>query len=259
MDSNILLKLKLLLLRRKKVSSYVKSELLSDKTPFIIAEAYKAMRTNLMFMLSGNKKLIAFTSALAGEGKTTTCLNMGISFAQAGNRVLIIDMDMRKPRVHRYFEIPSSPGLSDRLGGFTKELPIEKTQHENLFVLPVGTIPPSPPELLLSNSFDEILAEVRDQFDYIFIDTPPIHLVTDLAIIAAKLDGVVFVVRENTAAQELITQAIDNLKRVDAKILGFILNDSSGSSLFTQYRYRSRYKARYGYTYGYSLPSQEKE
>ena len=259
MDNNILLKLKLLLLRRKKVSTYVKSELLSDKTPFIISEAYKAMRTNLMFMLSDNKKLIAFTSTLAGEGKTTTCLNMGISFAQAGNRVLIIDMDMRKPRVHRYFEVPSSPGLSDRLGGFTKELPVEKTQHENLFVLPVGTIPPSPPELLMSNMFDEILSEVKDKFDYIFLDTPPIHLVTDLAIIAGKLDGVVFVVRENTAAQELITQAIDNLKRVDAKILGFILNDSVGSSLFTQYKYKRRYKARYGYTYGYSLPSVEKE
>ena len=259
MDNNILLKLKLLLLRRKKVSTYVKSELLSEKTPFIISEAYKAMRTNLMFMLSDDKKLIAFTSTLAGEGKTTTCLNMGISFAQAGSRVLIIDMDMRKPRVHRYFEVPSSPGISDRLGGFTKELPIEKTKFDNLFVLPVGTIPPSPPELLMSNSFDEILAQVKDEFDYIFIDTPPIHLVTDLAIIAGRLDGVVFVVRENTAAQELITQAVDNLKRVDAKILGFILNDSAGDSLFTQYRYKRRYKSRYGYTYGYSLPSKEKE
>ncbi len=259
MDSNILLKLKLLLLRRKKVNAYVKSELLSDKTPFIISEAYKAMRTNLMFMLSDNKKLIAFTSTLAGEGKTTTCLNMGISFAQAGSRVLIIDMDMRKPRVHRYFEVPSTPGLSDRLGGFMKELPIEKTHYDNLFVLPVGTIPPSPPELLMSNSFDEILAEVKDKFDYIFIDTPPIHLVTDLAIIAGKLDGVIFVVRENTAAQELITQAIENLKRVDTKILGFILNDSAGDSLFTQYKYKRRYKARYGYTYGYSLPTVEKE
>lgn len=259
MDRSLLLKLKLMLLRKKRVSTYIKSELLSDKTPFIISEAYKAMRTNLMFMLSDNKKLVAFSSALAGEGKTTTCLNVGISFAQAGSRVLIIDMDMRKPRIHRYFEIPSAPGLSDRLGGFTKELPIVKTQYENLFALPVGTIPPSPPELLMSNAFDEIVAEVKDRFDYIFIDTPPIHLVTDLAIIAEKLDGVVFVVRENTAAQELISQAVDNLKRVNAKILGFILNDSSGDSLFTQYKYKRRYKSRYGYTYGYSLPPKEKD
>ena len=254
------------LFRRKKIrhkkassSSYVKSELLTEESPFIITEAYKAMRTNLMFMLSGGnytKKVVAFTSSMANEGKTTTCLNMAIAFAQTGKKTLIIDMDMRRPRVHRYFEIPSSPGLSDRLGDFTKDIPISKTEYENLYVLPVGTIPPSPPELLMSSTFDEIVAELREQYDYVFIDTPPIHVVTDLAIIAEKLDGVVFIVRENTVSLDIVKQSVDSLKRVNAKMLGFIMNDSKGDALFTQYKYRRKYKTRYGYSYGYSFPKE---
>ncbi|MBE6911282.1 MAG: CpsD/CapB family tyrosine-protein kinase [Ruminococcaceae bacterium] len=254
------------LFKRKKIrhkkgaaSSYVKSELLTEESPFIITEAYKAMRTNLMFMLSGGdspRKVVAFTSSMANEGKTTTCLNMAIAFAQTGKKTLIIDMDMRRPRVHRYFEIPSSPGLSDRLGDFTKQIPVSKTEYENLYVLPVGTIPPSPPELLMSSTFDTIMEELREQYDYVFIDTPPIHVVTDLAIIAAKLDGVVFIVRENTVSLDIVKQSVESLKRVDAKILGFIMNDSKGDALFTQYKYRRKYKTRYGYSYGYSFPKE---
>lgn len=250
-------KFKLKLFRKKKVSTYVKSELLTEESPFIISEAYKAMRTNLMFMLSNKKKVVAFTSSMANEGKTTTCLNLGIAFAQTGKKVLIIDMDMRKPRIHRYFEIPSSPGLSDRLGNFTQEIPISKTEYENLSVLPVGTIPPSPPELLMTSDLGEIIEGLRNEYDYIFIDTPPIHVVTDIAIIADKLDGIVFVVRENSVNIEVVKQSIENLQRVDAKLLGFILNDSEGDSIFNQYKYRRKYKSRYGYTYGYSLPAKE--
>ena len=106
----------------------------------------------------------------------------------------------------------------------------------------------------MSNTFDVIMEELRGEYDYIFIDTPPIHVVTDLAIIAAKLDGVAFVVRENTVSIEVVKQSIDSLKRVDAKILGFIMNDSHGDALFTQYKYRRKYKSRYGYNYNYSLP-----
>lgn len=243
--------------KKKKRSTYVKSELLSSESPFVITEAYKSMRTNLMFMLSGNKKVIAFTSSMANEGKTTTCLNMAIAFAQTGKKVVVIDMDMRKPRVHRYFETPAAPGLSDRLGGFTKELNICKTDFENLYVLPVGTLPPSPPELLMTPDFEEVISELRDEYDYVFIDTPPIHVVTDTAIIANKLDGVVFVVRENGVSVDVVKQSLESLERVDAKLLGFILNDSAGTSIFNQYKYSRKYKARYGYSYGYSLPSKE--
>ena len=108
----------------------------------------------------------------------------------------------------------------------------------------------------MSQSFDIIMEELREQYDYIFIDTPPIHVVTDLAIIAEKLDGIVFIVRENTVSIDIVKQAVDSLKRVNAKILGFIMNDSRGDALFTQYKYRRKYKTRYGYSYGYSFPKE---
>lgn len=244
--------------KKSGTSSYVKSALLSEESPFLITEAYKSLRTNLIFMLQGNKKVIAFTSSMASEGKTTSVLNVAITFAQTGSKTLVIDMDMRKPRVHRYFEIPSSPGLSDRLGNFTKEIPISKTEYENLDVLPVGTIPPSPPELLMSDAFGEILDELREKYDYIFIDTPPIHVVTDIAIVSDRIDGIIFVVREKTVPLEILKQSLSNLERVGAKVLGFILNASEGDSVFSQYKYRRKYRPRYGYTYGYSLPSKER-
>ncbi len=221
---------------------YIKSELVSEKSPFMIAESYKSMRTNLMFLTAENKRVIAFTSALESEGKTTTCLNMAISFAEVGKKVLVIDMDMRKPRVNRYFEIPSSPGLSDRLGNFTETINISETAYPNLFVLPVGTIPPSPPELLASSTFDKILNELRDQFDYIFIDTPPTHVVTDVSVIANKVDGIVFIVRENKASVEHIKKSVISLERVGAKVLGFILNDSRNDKSVYRYKYKREYR-----------------
>ncbi len=227
----------------KKISEiYSKSELLSEKSPFMIAESYNSMRTNLMFLTAESKKVIAFTSALEAEGKTTIAINMGISFAEVGNKVLVIDMDMRKPRVHRYFEIPSSPGLSDRLGNFTEEINVLATDYPNLYVLPVGTIPPSPPELLASSTFDKVIAQLREEYDYIFIDTPPAHLVTDVSVISSKIDGIVFVVRENTVSVELINKSIAGLERVGAKILGFVLNDSRKDKAIYRYKYKREYR-----------------
>lgn len=240
---------------REKSEVYVKSELLTKKSPFNIAEAYKSMRTNLMFMLSGGKKTIAFTSAEASDGKTTTCLNTAIAFAQTGNKVLVVDMDMRKPRVHRYFDIPAAPGLSDMLGGFVEDIPIFGTEYENLFVLPVGTVPPNPSELLMSETFAALLAALRGDYDYIFFDAPPVSVVTDVAVVASKLDGIVFVVREKKTVLETVKQSVRSLERVDAKVLGFILNDSSGEGLFAQSRYGRRYNDRYSYRY--DLPSEE--
>ncbi len=245
--------------RSKRESTYIKSELLNEKSPFIITEAYKTMRTNLIFMLSEGKKVVAFASSMPGEGKTTTCLNMAIAFAQAGSRILVIDMDMRKPRCHRYFEIPSSPGLSDTLGNFTDELAISKTEIPNLDILPVGTIPPSPPELLMSDRLDKILETLKEQYDYIFLDTPPVHVVTDIAIVGSRIDGVVFVVRENSSDIDLVKQSIASLEQVNARVLGFILNDSVSDRVFYQYRYNRKYRLNYDMMYGYSLPMKEQD
>lgn len=229
---------------------YIKSVLLNENSPFAINEAYKAVRTNLMFMVSGSGcKTVAVTSSYAEEGKTTTCINMAITFSQTGAKTLIIDADMRKPRVHRYFHLTSSPGLSDNLGGFTEDLCINETEYNNLFILPVGTIPPSPTELLGSPRMGKLLDELSTQFDYIFIDAPPINLVTDAAIIANKINGVLIIARQGTTTVDSLKQAVASLERVGSNILGFVLNDVS-SSKYTK-KYRRKYKKGYGYYYGY--------
>ncbi len=230
----------------KKISNgeYVKSELLSEKTPFVVAEAYKAMRTNLMFLLSEGKQIVAYTSVYEAEGKTTTCINMAIAFGQLGKKVLVIDMDMRRPRLHKYFEVSSSPGLSDRLANFTSEVNIVKTAYENVSLLPVGTIPPSPSELISSGVLDELFDDFRKEYDYIFIDTPPAYIAPDVSVMASRIDGIVFVVRENATSTEMIKNTVLGLERAGAKIFGFVLNDSSGKTVVEQYKYRRQYKLR---------------
>ncbi len=236
------MKIKLPQFGKKKLDSYNKSELLSENSSMLMNDAYGELRTNLKFLLSDGKKVVAFTSANAHEGKTTTCLNTAIDFARAGHKVVVLDMDMRRPRVHRYFDVPASPGLSDKLGNFVKQCPILPTEYENLFVVPVGTLPPSPPELLMASEFDSVIAELKREFEYIFIDTTPINVVKDIAIIATMLDGVVFVVRENATTMEEVKHGVENLTRVKARILGFILNDSMGESIIAQYQYKRKSK-----------------
>lgn len=226
-----------------------KGRLITKESHFTIIEAYKRMRTNLLFMLGKDKRVIAFTSTMANEGKTTNCANLGIAFAEAGNKILIIDMDMRKPQIHNYFGYEVSPGLSDVLAGFSQKANVIKTDYENLFILPAGTIPPSPPELIMSDAFSELIEEFKKEYDYVFVDTPPVHLVTDLAVVAEKVDGVVFVVRERAVPLELLKKSVAGIERIGGKVLGFVLNDSGQASTYLQYRYRRKYANKYGYGY----------
>lgn len=243
--------------KNKDAAKYVRRSLLSDDSHFSIVEAYKKMRTNFLFMLGGDKKVVAFASTIANEGKTTNCLNLAISFAKVGKRVVVIDVDMRKPQVHNYLNVPLSPGLSDVLGKFVSDIPISKTAYENLDVIPAGTLPPAPPELLMTQEFSELLELLKEKYDYIFIDTPPVHLVTDLAVFASKIDGVVFVVREKTVPVSVLRKSIESLESVGGKVLGFILNDSERSTSFSKYSYRRRYADKYGYGYGYGSSKED--
>ncbi len=243
--------------KKNKAVKYVRRSLLSDESHFSIVEAYKKTRTNFLFMLGNDKKVVAFASTIANEGKTTNCLNLAISFAKVGKRVLVIDVDMRKPQVHNYLNVPLSPGLSDVIGQFVQDAPISKTAYENLDVLPAGTLPPAPPELLMTKGFEKLLDTLKETYDYIFIDTPPVHLVTDLAVFAAKIDGIVFVVREKTVPASVLRKAIEGIESVGGKVLGFILNDSERSTAFSKYSYRRRYADKYGYGYGYGYSAEE--
>ena len=244
-------KLSRLLKKDEEIKKNPKRGLLKDDSHFAIVEAYKKMRTNFLFMLHDERKVVAFSSTVANEGKTTNCLNLGISFAGIDKKILIIDADMRRPQIHNHLSVPLSPGLSDYLGDFTQDIPISKTEYENLDVISAGTLPPSPSELLMSPRFEELLNKLREIYDFVLIDTPPVHIVADLSVFAAKIDGVVFVVREKKALLSTIKKTVEEINGVRGKVLGFVFNGSEKAELFTKYSYRRKYASKYGYGYGY--------
>lgn len=238
------------------------SYILNDKTSFSITEAYKSARTNIVFALAGIEgcKKIIFTSAEPGEGKTTTVLNLCITFAQMDAKVLLVDCDLRKPRVHRYLGIEKTTGLSDVLAGL---IPIDEAikHHDdyNLDCITAGQIPPNPIELLSSDAMGQLLDTLSEKYDYIFIDSPPVTVVTDAASMAKKVDGYIILVRHNYSIHELLEKTRQSLNFAEAKILGYVINDIKampgiGYSRYgvygTRYKYRYRYRYRYGYRYG---------
>lgn len=222
--------------------------MLSDKTDFDVVEGYKAARTNLMFLGGGEKcPVIAFTSSIPGEGKTTTCINMAITFAQAGFKTLLIDADMRKIQLYHYFSVPAKPGLSEVLAGMEDVLPIHDTPYENLKLMTGGTIPPNPAELLMSKKMDEMLETLRVDYDYIFIDTPPVLAVTDAAALAPKVTGMVMMSRQDYTKTEDIRLALEDLNRVGAKVVGILFNGFNAEA--HSYKYKGDYHYRYYESY----------
>lgn len=236
---------------------------------FRVEEAYKSIRANIMFsvMKKGCKKIV-ISSSSPNEGKTTTTINLAITFAQAGQRVLLLDCDLRKPKIHHYFSIPNSPGLTNYLGSTVSALRkdridlfdvIHQTEYENLSVLCSGSIPPNPAELLGSELMADFLIELERSFDYIIIDTSPINVVSDALPLIRESDGVVLIVRSNQTTHPDVQRAISSLEFIDAKILGFVVNfvgnGSSGKygyGKYMGYRYGGRYSySRYSYGYGY--------
>lgn len=232
--------------------------LLDESTPFAVKEAYKAARTNLMFMFAEHeRKCVSVTSSFPGEGKTTTCANIAISFAQTGAKTVVIDADLRKPRMHRMFSLPSSPGITDVLGSFANpEDAIYKTNYENLYAIPAGTIPPNPAELLASQSMKHLLDSLIDDygFEYVFIDTPPINMVTDAAVVSQSLVGSIVVVKSGETNKESLKSAVLALEQAGVNILGFILNDVSLDRYSYKYGRGNAYKKDYQYGYCNSAP-----
>lgn len=238
--------------QKKSVPTTAKHALVSDSMPFAVIESYKSTRTNLMFTLSSEeRKWVAVTSALPGEGKTLTCANLAITFAQTGAKTLIIDADLRKPRLARTFGVPSHPGISDAICGFCDlDNVIHKTDIDNFYVIPAGTIPPNPAELLASNEMKNLLEKLNDMgFEYIFFDTPPINIVTDAAAITRITAGTLLVVRSNVTTKESLQSAVGALNQAGVRILGFILNGVDLEKNSYRYGKYGKY-SNYGYSYG---------
>lgn len=223
--------------------------LLREDTNFNIKEAYKAARTNVMFSVPGEGcKKVVITSSYPAEGKTTASTNLSITFAQTGNRVLLIDCDMRKPKIHKAFNLVGDKGLSNVLGGFCGLSEVmQKTAYENLSVISAGHIPPNPAELLASESMKKLLEELSSQFDYIFLDTPPVNVVTDATVLVPVTSGIIMVVRQAVTNQHDIQEALAKLELVEAKVLGFILGSIKPQKGMTgKYGKYGKYGAGYG-------------
>ncbi len=198
-------------------------------TQFIITEAYNSLRTNLKFTLrhQGCKKIV-ISSSLPEDGKSTITTNLGIVIGQTGSKVLLVDCDLRKGRLHNFFNIKSSPGVTNVLSNMIDiENAIQKTTYDNLYVLPLGTIPPNPSELMASSQMEELLKKLEREYDYIIIDTPPVRVVSDALILMKAADGVLIVVREEVTSHSDITNFLSKCKYMEIKVLGFILNGIS--------------------------------
>lgn len=192
-----------------------------------ITESYRALRTNIDFSsVDEQTKVIMVTSAGPEEGKSTVVGNLAVTYAQNERNVLLIDADMRKPTVHRTFQLSNRYGLSSYLSRQADlEEVVQESEVPNLFVMTAGPIPPNPAEMLNSNSMTKLMEQLREQFDIILIDTPPILAVTDAQLLASKSDGVLMVISAGKVKKEVAIKAKDSLTRVNARILGVVLNN----------------------------------
>jgi len=237
--------------------------------PFAVVEAYKAIRTNLTFLLSGSEtKVFCITSPEAGEGKSTTSVNMAIAFSQLGDKVLLIDADMRKSSIHKKLKIENNAGLSNILAGFNKYSEVINHISDTFDVITAGQVPPNPSELLGSARFKELVDTVGKEYSYVIIDTPPIDVVTDALVIAPHTAGLVLVVKDQVTPTDSISRAIDAAKFAGLNILGAIMNAANPKSGrgygyrkygYRKYGYRKYAYSKYGYGYGYgSAPTLQK-
>lgn len=211
---------------------------LGNRSP--ITEAYRSLRTNLEFMNPDSPaRTILFTSSGPGEGKSTTTANIAISSAQKGKKVLLIDCDLRKPVQHTIFSISNMQGVTDLLVDQTISFDqvIQKTKIPNLHVIPCGTLPPNPAELLGSRRMSNLIKELINKFEMVFIDAPPIISVTDAAILASFLDGVILIVGYGQVERSMVVKAKELLNKVNAKILGVVLNRIKVDKHQEQYYY----------------------
>lgn len=202
----------------------MRTETLSDKSKFAIVESYKAARTNIMFSLSADdNKAFAVTSYSKGEGKSTVSANLAISFSKMEKRVLLIDCDLRRPNIHNIFKVENTEGLSNiigKMGDFDQA--VHRDVLPNLDILPSGTIPPNPSELLCSARFIELVERLRNEYDYVIFDTPPVGVVADALLLKDLAAGFVVVLHERSTTHGDIQNLLESAKLADCKLLGFI-------------------------------------
>lgn len=221
---------------------------------FTATEQYKLLRTNLSFTLQKDNDecaIIGITSAMRGEGKSTTAVNLSYVLAESGKRVLLVDCDLRIPSVAKKMQIENEQGLTDLLkGGESFNMKKFQSQHySNWYIIPSGPLPPNPSELLGSKKMDSVLKILSENFDYIILDLPPVNIVSDALTVSKYIDGMIVVIREDYTEKKELENCFRLLKLSDVNVLGCVINESKkGKGTYGKYKYKRYYK--YYKTYG---------
>ena len=230
-----------------------RSKAIGDKLSFSASEAYKLLRTNIIYSMADEEgcKVIGVTSALRGEGKSTTSLNLAYTLAESGKRVLLLEADLRIPSQAAVLKVAKTPGLSEVLVG---EAPLAGTIQygvllKTLALLPAGQIPPNPAELLSSKRMEQVLEALVGAFEYIIVDLPPVNAVSDGLALSKQLSGMLVVVRQGYCDQAPLAEAMRRMELLNVKILGFVLNDAESEEKRHK-KYGKSYKYGYSYRYG---------
>ncbi len=221
---------------------------------FAASEAYKLLRTNLDFSLPGKAgcKVIGVTSALRGEGKSTTAANMAYTIAQTQKKVLLLEADLRLPALAKTTHVRQSPGLSNLLTGQCTGMDVLQQSElmGNLWILTSGDVPPNPAELLASEQMEETLKALVECFDVIVIDMPPVTAVSDALLMTKLVNGMIVVVRQDYCDRKSLDETVQKLRFAETKILGFVVTDSFQNT---------KNYSRYSYKYGYYRKSEKKK
>ena len=241
--------------KKEKVSfGQVEHKTLHKNLSFTATEQYKLLRTNIEFTLPQDEKchVVGVTSSMRGEGKSTTAINLSYVLAEKGSKVLIIDGDLRIPSVAKKLQISSKPGVTNLLMNKSSDVEAFKSDLlDNWYIVPAGDIPPNPSELLGSGRMQKLLEALKEQFDYIIIDLPPVNIVSDALSISPLISGMVVVIREEYTEKKELTHCMRQLSLSNVKVLGCVLNEaSSGNGSYSKYKYK-KYRHSYGYGYGY--------
>lgn len=257
-------------LRRMAKTKHDRKHVLSQNSGFYLKEAYRSLRTNIEFALANTEgcKVVMVTSSMQSEGKSITALNLAITFAQMEKKVLVIDADLRRPKQARLMNQNSQLGLSNLLVKLDRlDSAIVNNKEHSIDMIFAGDIPPNPAELLASQKMKKLLTLLRERYDYVFIDTPPVDLVVDAVALSTQCDGVMYVVRAGQTERGAVLHGMEQLKYAGANVLGFVFNGATADTVrgYGKYRYRKfAYYGRYGkygkyskygyygYRYGYS-------
>jgi len=215
-----------------------------------VSEAYRSLRTSLMYSKTKNNdgSVILVSSPGPGEGKTTTIVNLAITYANLAKKTLLIDCDLRKPVAHKIFSIDKEPGLTEYLSLMNNDITdfIVKSEVENLDIIPCGFVPPNPSEILASSKMDKLMNYLKKNYDIILLDSPPLLAVTDSFVLTKFVDQFILVIRTGKTEKGGLDRSIDQMKQVGVELSGVVLNDVDESNSYGKGYYYNYYQYYYG-------------